>query len=246
MDKKAKDILFKTYWSAAGWKTIRNTNPEEFEYAKSMGLMFDPLSITKPELISRLDNIANSISLKIITDAFLSSLTNKRLDWRSGLGSYANARRTLTNASTLDYYYDYGANKDLNVLNFERIKWGGVRHSYALYNLLDLELLRNEKVTCPTNDDISIFQGILNTIYGSAPGDTPGKLRDNLKSLLKFSKDETHMLMEILGSAEIIRPLRFDRKEPGKHDWTFITLWRGEDGYDRQKVNFYFGNYGLI
>jgi hypothetical protein len=52
--------------------------------------------------------------------------------------------------------------------------------------------------------------------------------------------------MEILGSAEIINPLKYNRKEPGKHDWTFITFWRGEDGYDRQKVNFYFGDYGII
>lgn len=36
MDKKAKDILFKTYWSSKGWKvksiltTIRSCNPEDY------------------------------------------------------------------------------------------------------------------------------------------------------------------------------------------------------------------------
>lgn len=246
MDKKAKDILFKTYWTSGGWKSEHSTSASDFEYAKSMGLMFNPLSITRPELISSLDKLINSISVKTVADAFLCSLTNKRLDWRSGLGSYANAKRILTRTDTPDYYFDYGENRDLNVLNFERIKWGGVRHPYALYNLLDLTLLHEESITSPTKEDVLIFQAILNTIYGSAPDDTPGKLRDNLKKFLKLSKYETQTLMEILGSAEIIKPLKYNRKEPGKHDWTFITFWRGEDGYDRKQVNFYFGDYGII
>ena len=52
--------------------------------------------------------------------------------------------------------------------------------------------------------------------------------------------------MEILGSAGIIKPLKYDRKEPGKHDWAFVTFWRGEDGYDQQAVKFYFGEYGIL
>lgn len=41
MDKKAKDILFKTYWSSAGWKDDKFTAPDDFAYAKEKGLMFD-------------------------------------------------------------------------------------------------------------------------------------------------------------------------------------------------------------
>jgi hypothetical protein len=70
-------------------------------------------------------------------------------------------------------------------------------------------------------------------------------LRDNLRSVFNASKDERHTLMEILGSADIIRPLRRDRKEPGKHDWNFVLQWRGEDGYDKNNVRFYFGQYGI-
>jgi len=246
MDKKAKDILFKTYWTSGGWKSNPNTDPVDFEYAKSKGVMHNPLSITKPELILCLGKIMDAIPLKSITDAFLSSLTNKRLDWRSGLASYANAKRILAPGSTPDYYFDCGENQDLNVLNFERIKWGGVRHHYALYNLLDLELLSKDNITTPTKDDVLILKSVLNIIYNSTPTDTPVKLRDNLKNFLKFSKNETHILMEILGSAGIIKPLKYDRKEPGKHDWAFVTFWRGEDGYDQQAVKFYFGEYGIL
>jgi hypothetical protein len=97
MDKKAKNILFKTYWTTEGWimDDNRKIDTADFEYAKDKGVMFDPLTISKTDLFTRLDDSVNSIPLTKITDAFLNSLTNKRLDWRSGLGSYANAKRVL-------------------------------------------------------------------------------------------------------------------------------------------------------
>ena len=247
MDKKAKDILFKTYWTSSGWVRDENRKIEEadFKYAKEKGLMFDPLTISKADLISKLGSAIQTISKKKVTAAFLSSLSNKRLDWRSGLGSYENAKRLLTEKDINDYYYGHGDNEDLNVLNFERIKWGGVRHYSGLYNWLDLGLLEKENIPTPTKDDIEIFRNILKVIDNSEHGETPSKLRDRLTEAFKGSKNERHVLMEILGCADILKPLRFDRKEPGKHDWTFVLHWRGEDKYDRQKVKEYFGEYGI-
>lgn len=247
MDKKAKDILFKTYWSSAGWIRAENRKIKlaDFEYAKEKGVMFDTLAISKADLISKLDNAIQNISKEKVTNAFLCSLSNKRLDWRSGLGSYENAKRLLIEKNINDYYYGYGANEDLNVLNFERIKWGGVRHHIGLYNLLDLSLLEKEIIPTPTKDDIEIFRNILRVIDNSAHGETPSKLRDRLTEAFKGSKNERHVLMEILACADILKPLRFDRKEPGKHDWAFVLHWRGEDKYDREKVKAYFGEYQI-
>ena len=247
MDKKAKDILFKTYWTSSGWTSDekRKTNPDDFQYAKSKGLMFDNLTISKSELISRLDKILENLPVEIVTNAFLSSLTNKRLDWRSGLASYVKAKRLLTDKSIHQYHFGYGENIDLNVLNFERLKWGGVRHGYGIYNLLDLELINKEVITKPTKADIEQFKNILRTIKSSNPDDTPSKLRDNLANVFKASKNERHMLMEILGCADILQPLKFDRKEPVKHDWTFVLYWRGEDKYNEDNVKTYFGEYGI-
>lgn len=45
MDKKAKNILMKTYWSASGWKDEYTITPKDFTYAKEKGLMFDAVSI---------------------------------------------------------------------------------------------------------------------------------------------------------------------------------------------------------
>lgn len=245
MDKKAKEILFKTYWSSYGWKSDIQTDPKDFEYAKSKGLMFDPITISKVELLKRLDKILNEISFEKITDAFISSLSNKRLDWRSALASYSNAKRILYNENTPDFHFTYGKNIDLNVLNFERIKWGGVRHNNCLYNLLDLELLNKEQVTKPTENDIKIFKDILEYINNSDNNLTPSKLRDNLNEVYKASKHEKHMLIEILSCAEILKPSKFDRTEPNKHDWTFALHWRGEDKFDKEKVKLYFGKYRI-
>jgi len=247
MDKKAKNILFKTYWTSAGW--VRDEDHKidsaDFEYAKEKGLMFDPLTISKADLISNLNNIIQNISMKKVSDAFLCSLSNKRLDWRSGLASYVNIKRLLTDNNVLDYYYGHGKNIDLNILNFERIKWGGVRHYCGLYNWLDLSLLERENIPTPSEHDIETLKEILKVIDKSEQGETPSKLRDRLTEVFKASKDERHILMEILSCADILKPLRFDRKEPGKHDWTFVLHWRGEDKYDKQKVNEYFSKYGI-
>ncbi|UOE39172.1 hypothetical protein [Chryseobacterium oryzae] len=247
MDKKAKNILFKTFWSSQGWLSDENRklSSEDFEYAKEKGLMFEPISITKKELLEKLRKTVNEIPLSKITNAFLSSLTNKRLDWRSGLASYRNAERILQTNNYSDYLLGFGENEDLNILNFERIKWSGVRHSNGLYNLLDLTLLQKEIIPQPTEIDIQIFQNILDTINTSKIGETPSILRDRLSEVIKSSKNERHMLMEILGCADILQPLRFDRKEPGKHDWTFVLFWRGEDKYNKENVKKYFKEYGI-
>jgi hypothetical protein len=247
LDKKAKDILFKTYWTSAGWTNSENrkTDKTDFEYAKEKGLMFDPLTVSKSELVNHLKKILQEIPFKKVTDAFLCGLTNKRLDWRSGLASYANALRLLTEQNISDNYYGFGENEDLNVLNFERIKWGGVRHHNGLYNWLDLTLLNKEIISNPTEQSIQTMKSILDVIDKSEIGETPSKLRDRLKTVIEGSKDERHVIMEILGCAGILKPLRFDRKEPGKHDWTFVLHWRGEDKYDKENVRKYFNEYGI-
>jgi hypothetical protein len=247
VDKKAKEILFKTYWSSDGWisEENRKINSDDLKYAKEKGVMFDPLTITKSEILIRLQEIIGTISLKKITDAFLSSMTNGRLDWRSALGSYANAKRLLMENNFDDYYYGRGTNIDLSIMNFERIKWGGIRHNNGTYNWLDLTLLHTEKVTKPTVEDIQIFQAILNEIQNAEIDERIDKLRDRLEHIFKSTVEERHMFTEILGSADILKPFSYNSKEPEKHLWTFVLNWRGQDKYNKENVKKYFGEYGI-
>jgi hypothetical protein len=140
-----------------------------------------------------------------------------------------------------EYYQD----EDLNVLNFERIKWGGVRHGELLYTLFDLEQFKKEDIPEPTGGDVAIFQDILKVIDGSAPGDFPGKLRERLAGVagLKSNKNELSVSIELLACVGVLKPASYDRPTRSKHDWVYAEYWRGEDKYDKAAVQQFFGRY---
>jgi hypothetical protein len=271
MDKKAKDILFKTYWRNGQWvMNNRTIEAADFEYAKSKGLMFDNLTITHDECINEIFKIAEKISIDKVSQAFLSSLSNKRLDWRSSIASYFIAKKLKkhkyskavsghgydNNGKMNQTYYSCGiclkhgmlekekyVNEDLNVMNFERIKWGGVRLGHLLYTLLDLKLISKEEITAPTDEDIAIFKNILKTIETSEPKDYPSVLRKRLSECVKSAKDVTGSLMEIMACIEILKPASYDRPTTGRHDWRYVEFWRGEDKYNQEAANKFFGKY---
>lgn len=275
MDKKAKKILFDRYWASGGWKPSNEqyTSPEDFAYAKGKGLMFDPISISHDECIKKIVALANTISMEKVTKAFISSLSTRRLDWRSAIASYylaklftehkytpAESGRFFNNGKVTHVTYTcavcrdtkYGIvgnehyrNIDLNVLNFERIKWGGVRQGDLVYTLFDMERFMEEEIPEPVALDTKIFKAILETVSNCEPDDHPGALRNKLAeiSILKANKDERSVIIEIMACIGILAPKSFDRGEPSKHDWTYATYWRGEDGYDKELVEKYFGKY---
>lgn len=88
--------------------------------------------------------------------------------------------------------YEEYVNEDLNVLNFERIKWGGVRQGELLYTMFDLEQFAKEEIPEPSVVDITIFRGILQAVKSCKPGDYPSVLRDKLAEVegLKSNKGE--------------------------------------------------------
>lgn len=275
MDKKAKKILFNTYWSSKGWKerAERQTAPEDFAYAKEKGLMFDPITISHDECVKRVVKLTDVITMEQVAKAFLCSLSTRRLDWRSAVSSYYIAKlfteHKYTPVESGRFYEDgvvmhigdtcavcrdlkYGVigqesykNVDLNVLNFERIKWGGVRHGDLVYTLFDLEQFAKENIPEPTVEDVEIFKGILKAVESCNPTDYPSALRSKMAEVLnlKANKAERDVIIEILACIGVLAPKSYNRLEAGKHDWTYATYWRGEDGYDKEVVEKYFGKY---
>lgn len=274
MDKKAKQILFQTYWKN-GWIDDEDikTNPADFAYAKEKGLMFDSLTISHDDCVKKVIELANTIKVEEAAKAFISSLSTRRLDWRSGIGSYFIAQlftlhkyspavsghsyeddeivsTSYTCGICRDLKYgvigdDFYKNQDLNVLNFERIKWGGVRHGDLIYTLFDLELFAKEQITEPTKDDIEIFKAILRAIDSCEKGDYPSVLRDKLRDVpnLKSSKNERDVIIEILACIDVLKPASYNRPTRSKHDWVYVEFWRGEDKYNQEAVDKYFGKY---
>lgn len=276
MDKKAKNILFQTYWSAKGWKDKPCIDPDDFVYARKKGLMFDPFTISHDDCVNQIVELADSISSQQAAKAFLSSLSARRLDWRSGIASYYIAKLMTPHPYTpvesgrsyedgkitaVSYTCKFCRNlkhgvignenyvdRDLNVLNFERIKWGGVRHGDLLYTLFDLKQFKKEQIPEPNAVDIAILKNMLRAIDSCKTGDYPGVLRDKLKEIpeLKSNKNERSILIEILACIGVLAPRSYDRPTKGKHDWAFAEYWRGEDGYNMEAVEKYWGKYMQI
>lgn len=275
MDKQAKKILFQTYWGSKGWKNKedRITANKDFLYAKEKGLMFEPLSISHDECVARIFALSKEIQQGKVIQAFLSSLSSRRLDWRSSIASWYLAEKIIPHYYTPKvsghFYengeisqtiytckicsdwnetlggYEYYENEDINVLNFERIKWGGVRHGNLIYTLFDLEQFQRAVITQPTKKDIKIFKEILSVVENAQPNDYPSSLLKPVSEIedFKSNKSERQVLLELLACIGVLKPASYNRSLRGKSDWHFVEYWRGEDKYDTEAVKNLFGKF---
>lgn len=258
MDKKAKKILFDTYWSGNGWKNEkeRHTSTEDFAYAKEKGLMFDSITISHDECVKRIIMLANTITMEQVTKAFLCSLSTRQLHLRSAISSYHIANLFTEHRYTpavSGYFYEgdavvytsytcgvchnlehevrgreYYKNEDLNVLNFERLKWGGVRHGDLLYTLFDLEQFMKEEIPEPNSEDIEIFKEILKAIDSCKPNDSYGTLREKLAkiSLLKANRAERDVIIDILSCIGMFPTKSHNKAEMTKDGWTYAAYFQ--------------------
>lgn len=254
VDARAKKVLFDRYWSPRGWidEDARHTSDEDRAYATRMGMMFAPVTTDHDTLLAELRSLAAAIDPDAAAGAFLASLSTRRLDLRSGLASLVIARSMRAHALRPSVAGDYrcatcGAyatyrDADLDVLNFERHKWGGVRRTDPLYLALDLRELPRALPAPPTADDLAIFARVLEVIASSAPKDTPAKLSRRLTDALPGAKAERDVLVEILAAIGVLVP---SDPERGCGDFECAAAWRGADGYDAGAVRRIFGAHGV-
>lgn len=263
VDKKAVKILFKRYWSSAGW-TNTHLSKEDLEYAKEARIMFEPIELSHDEIIHNIKELVNILDLKEIIEQFIASLSTRRLDLRSALGSYIVGKHLLkhTFTGTESYCIYCGSfsktqeRQDLNILNFERIKWGGIRHLDPLYIAFDLNQYSNSEKLVPTPEDYEILNKILIAINELPP---EGKIRDlekGLTNIIKSNKEEREVLLQILGYCSILSNKEYpgfinkfipfvEREEPNhyKNDWTYpVCWWTGKNGLNREALKIIFPN----
>lgn len=264
MDKKAKKILMNTFWSSSGWKDQPNAFAgEDFDYAKSKGLMFDPITITHDELVERLFELHQTVTKERVAAAFLHSLSTKKVHLRSALSSWALTSRlplhTYGQRSVVRPNYsrcgdcnfhrllsnrDY-VNEDLNVLNFERVKWGGVRLNELLYCWLDLELLGKEEEEFEvTGEDVAMLNQMTEAIQDSAEHVSARQLEKRWKDAFPSSKQERDVMIEIWENAGLLAIQDAPRKpRGGSHDFNSAAGRQGNDICSREALEFYFGTF---
>lgn len=265
-DKRALKILFDTYWSSAGWKTDPTTPPDDYAYAKASGYMFDPVELSHDETIDWLFRSYEQVNLEEVAKAFLASLSKRRLDLRSALGSYAIARNfprhpfTGENCCKVCGLYNSTGKDDLNVLNFERYKWGGVRHLDPLYIAFDLKLFRAAEIAEPTDEDKKILKEIASTVRNLNIDARVRDLEKALAHVIKSNQAEREVLIQIFAYCGILQPREHpgffhsftndtDRTFPSvsKIDWDYPACWwRGKDGINDDALTYYFGSHSNV
>lgn len=198
-----------------------------------------------------------------VANAFLYSLSTRELEYRSALGSYWYAISIpLHKAVNKDYLgndiYDkvtycttcsWYANNDINVLNFERYKFGGVRHTKADYALFDLEQFLKLPKVMPTQEDKNILLQILACVDLLEERNKVGKLRDRIikERIFKTNRNETSILLGILGICGVLSskefPCYYDKfvdiweRDPveSKNDFKYpANRWRKKDGINKE------------
>lgn len=267
VDEKARQILFKTYWSSAGWKQDRSIAPTDFDYAQKAGYMFDAVPLSHDDVVAKLLAVRDKVCLERVTEAFLTSLSTRRLEIRSALGSYSFAshfpdhKLTAQTATSVPsgrlrcricglYGSSAADGQDLNVLSFERWKWGGVRHTNPLYCWFDLSRFEAtaDPAIQPREEDYAILARIVTAASSLVPNAKPNELEKCISKLIKSNAAERRVLIEVLGYCGILKPAsrsgflqaftsaeqcNHDRPPDHKNDWGYpVIWWRGADGVD--------------
>lgn len=273
--KKGLEILLKAYWDSRGWRD-GTISKEDFEVAKKEGFMFDyPKYINHDEALKKLACLLDKINPVDVANAFLYSLSTRKLEYRSILGSYYFGKAIPTHTIYNPYnnlnskhcymcgWYawskepnEYDLRHGVNVFNFERYKFGGVRYDSIDYILFDIEqFLKLPKVT-PNDNDKKILKRILQCVSKIESSDKAGKLRDMItkEKIFKSNKNEISGILDILGICGVLSndefPCYEDKfvdeycRSPIEHKNDFmypINRWRASDGINYTKFEKVFG-----
>lgn len=237
--------------------------------------MFDyPKKESHDETLKKAKKLISKIDKQDVVNAFLYSLSTRELNYRSALGSYyyiksipphkqKNRRSNDTWCEICDWHkvaenpseesYAYGG---LSIYNFERYKWGGVRHDKLDYAKFDLEeFIKLPKVT-PTDKDIEILIAILKEAYSLEPKAKAGKYIDKIlkAKICSSNKNEMATLLAILGFCDIYNSQsakgylhsfhdaysRDPKELTNDHKYPF-SWWTAEDGINSDALLDVFG-----
>ena len=147
-------------------------------------------------------------------------------------------------------------NQDVSVLNFERHKWGGVRHGTPMYAAFDLDLFARSERAVETDEDVAILNAILDSARESAADDHARDLERRIVPLLPSNKAEREILLGILALCDVFatpehpgllaRWVPIDQREPppkpAKNDWLYpMFWWRGSTGVNEYAARAVFG-----
>ncbi|MBI5760535.1 MAG: hypothetical protein HZA46_18625 [Planctomycetales bacterium] len=219
LDQRAVKILFDCYWTNGKWKLWRDRTliaPEDYEYAIANGTMFPPRTYSHGDTITETIELARKTDRKQVSDAFLASLATHRMDWRSPLACLIVAKRlrkhTFVSSSSHGTFCDvcgesaYYPNADISVLNFERLKYGGVRHVSPYY--ITFDLARFHESDRPSSSDVqqgaAVFCKIIRDIQKLPEKSGASDVVRLVSKVLHADVHESRGIAEILGICSVL------------------------------------------
>jgi len=257
--------LLDAYWTPRGWRPKPTITADDDAYARRAGYIFDAIPLPHDPCVAALIRQRSRLDARAVAQAFSDSLTTRRLDLRSALGSYGVAlnlpAHALPRRSAGDrphgarecpvcFAYEGGWPENLTVLNFERFKWGGVRHGDPVYGLLDLTLFEAAwRPSAPETREPLLR--ILDAATSAAADSRPNDLLKRIAPFVPGNADQRRTILACLAYAGILQPrdrpgffhgYPTERAPPeGKNDWPYpILWWRGRDGVDAAALAFWF------
>lgn len=271
--EKAKKILIKAFdLKVVDRKVIRSDiTQEEFEYAKVKGIMFPDIEyVPHDECLTRITDALSQITPEDAANAFLYSLSSRKLEYRSVLGSYWYAKAIPPhdnnhNTGTGCYIcrwsngYHYGKREydtDYNILNYERYKYGGVRHTHADYALFDLEEFLKLPKLKHTVEDRQILSSILSIAESLEPHQKAGGFQKAITSakIIKSNKNEIDVILDILGICGILESSEHHCYDEGfmdcihrdppelTNDYAYpVNWWKAKYGINKERFDIVFG-----
>ena len=233
---------------------------EDLGYAVEAGLMFEAArEATHDEVVDGVLDAYSRIDLQEVADCFLASFSSRRLDLRSALGSSTIARHLqphrfepgppeIDEACAVCGVFEVEEDIDLNVMNFERFKWGGVRRDDLTYAWLDLQQFSGADRLRPTLADRKALDQLLSALAALPAGTTASKAAGQSWTGITANKAEREALLDILGVCSVLETPEHrgyadhfvraaDREHPPYRNIERaypVCWWRAEHGVNRR------------
>jgi hypothetical protein len=229
--------------------------------------MFESEEKTHTELIAWILASRKKLDPLTVGEAFAVSLSARRMDARSVLGSYSHALHLAKHAFEPDPEETHrptclvcGASQkgtvDISSRNFRRLKWAGnVEQGDLEYIAVDLQLFAGTKPPKASEEDRETLRQTLDAVRKLPAKAGLGDLNNALTGLFPATKHERQVVLEILGYAGVLQPRSWPSfldgwtapnerpcpRGPGRAEWQYpVNGWSGKDGVNEKAVKFWF------
>lgn len=277
MDKTAIDILRKTMKTAQKeslknwweWNTyMQYITKEDFEYAKQHSVMFDRLYLNHDDMITSIRNAVAAIEIQDVVNAFVYSLSTRKLEYRSFLSSYCIARVLPEHSFTKGAFPNENIcavcglqqHKTEEPVEFNAIHYfkfnDGCCFTGVIEVLFDMEQFSKFPKVKPVDEDYRILGELKKIIETAQPKDRIPQLKKSISKIIKSNDEERLGLADMLGVIGVLHDDKHfgyadnyvsytEREErPVRFDDAAYPAgwWQGKFGVDEQKWNYWFGN----